>query len=96
MHADLAMNCAARCSTRRSDASTPPRRRLSLRLARFTLALAALLVMFYGQRFVIEHSARDVDELTVAACIADAIYGGSGHASACTSIPSVDQKESTL
>ena len=65
----------------RATLEKPP---LLARLAKLAIALGVLYVMFSGERWVLEHSAAGANELIVATCAADAVFGNSGDANACT------------
>jgi hypothetical protein len=80
--------CTARCAE-------PEKPALRTRLAKLALALAVLWVMFNGERWMLEHSAAGGNELIVATCAADAVFGNSAAENACTSALNARADEST-
>jgi hypothetical protein len=80
MGTPLMMTCTApytACAPRRA---TRTKRTMRTRLATLAIALAALYVMFNGERWVLEHSPPAANELIVATCVADAVFGSTGPA----------------
>jgi hypothetical protein len=63
-----------------------PRRRSSLRerLALIALAIAALMLGFTGERWLLETTPVAANELTLATCVVDDVVGGVQPAAACT------------
>ena len=64
-----------------------PRRRISLvaRTLALALALAAVLVALSGEQWLLEEAPPAVNELTLATCVLDDVYGNVLPAAACTS-----------
>ena len=81
----------ATCASRRVARAKPA---LRTRLAKLAIALAVLYVMFSGERWVLEHSPAAANELIVATCAVDAVFGDAAPTSACTSAGASDDKES--
>jgi hypothetical protein len=102
MTTDLSMRCATQLSMRCATpypacASRPaPRAKVPLRtrLATLAIALAALYVMFNGERWMLEHPPAAANELVVATCALDVVFGDAGPTSLCTSAVPGNDKES--
>ena len=69
------------CASPREEPEKPA---LRTRLAKAFIVLAVLYGMFSGERWMLEHSTAGANELMVATCVADAVFGDSGAADACT------------
>ncbi|MEP6656086.1 MAG: hypothetical protein ABJC33_02560 [Betaproteobacteria bacterium] len=96
MEAHLPMTCPAYyagCRSRTIQRATPT---MGARLITLVLVLAALLVMSYGARWQLEQSPAAANELTMATCILDAIYGDAGPANICTTVGPGNDKEKAL
>src|SRR5882672_4889040 len=95
MATPMSMACTASCTAYRPR---PPNhakaRRVGTRLTAFALAALALLLMLYGERWLLEQGPAATNELTVATCVVDAVYREAGPANACASDSINDQKES--
>jgi hypothetical protein len=93
MGTPLLMTCSpyATCASRRVARRKPA---LRTRLAKLAIVLAALYVMVNGELWVLEHSPTAANELIVATCAADAVFGGAVPANACTSTGTSDDTES--
>jgi len=94
MGTPLQMTCSApyaTCASRRAARGKPT---LRTRLAKLAIVLAALYVMFNGERWVLEHSPTAANELIVATCAVDVVFGNAAPADACTSAGTSDDKES--
>ena len=63
------------------------------RLATLAIATLALVLILYGQQWVLQQSPAAPNELTVAACILDAVNGDATPANACTRGVLNDDKE---
>ena len=93
MEAHLTMTCGRSCAARRLRIPTRARPTLGARLTTLAIVLIGLLVMSYGQHWVLARSALDANELTMATCVVDAVYGDAGRAAVCTSgVPSNDKE----
>lgn len=75
--------------------SRGPRRMRRAKASVGTLAIAtlALVLILYGQQWVLQQSPAAPNELTVAACILDAVNGDATPANACTRGVLNDDKE---
>jgi len=58
---------------------------LGARLGKVAIALVALYVIVNGERWVLEHSPAAANELIVATCVVDSVFGNAIPANACTS-----------
>jgi len=96
MATQLLMTCSASsaaCRSRRARRAQPS---LGARLATLAIALVALGVMTYGERWMLEQSSAAASELTVATCMLDVVYGDEGPANACASAGQNNDKEKAL
>ena len=90
MATDLLMTCNARYKACASRPVRPRKPTLRTRLTTFVIALAALSAMFAGERWMLQHSPTAANELIVATCAADVVFGD---AHACTSTAPSNTKE---
>jgi hypothetical protein len=58
---------------------------IAARVERLTLAAVALLLMLYGEQWLLQQSPAAVDELTVATCMIDAVDGADARTNVCAS-----------
>lgn len=68
------------CAARRTKRARPT---LRSRLATIAIALAVLYGMYNGERWLLEHSPSSANELTVATCMVDIVFGGGAPANVC-------------
>ena len=57
--------------------------RIGTRVERLTLAAIALLLMLYGEQWLLQQAPAAADELTVATCVIDAVDGTDARANVC-------------
>jgi hypothetical protein len=67
--------------------TTPARRkpRIGARVERLTLAAIALLLMVYGEQWLLQQAPATADELTLGTCMIDAVDGTDARANVCVS-----------
>ena len=85
MGSPLLMTCRApyaTCASRRAARAKPKTR---TRLAKVAIAMMALYVMFIGERWVLEDSPTAANELIVATCAVDMVFGSPAATNACAS-----------
>jgi hypothetical protein len=70
-------------SSCRSRPARRARTGLGARLMAMAIALAALLVIYNGERWVLQESWVAANEYTAAACVAEDVYGDDTPAGAC-------------
>ena len=83
--------CASRRERRGEPKPTKPA--LRTRLITLTLVAAALYVMFSGERWLLERPPATTNELVVATCVVDVVFGDARPADACMSAGSGNEKE---
>jgi hypothetical protein len=98
MATPLLMTCIgsyAACATRRESRAEPKATKPTLRtrLTTLTLVVAASYVMFSGERWLLERPPATTNELVVATCVVDVVFGDARPADACTSAGSGNDKE---
>ncbi len=84
--------CAAR-RERRTELTQPAKPTLLTRLSTLALVLAASYAVFSGERWLLERPPATTNELVVATCVVDVVFGDAVPASACTSGDSRNDKE---
>ena len=84
--------CAAR-RERSAELLQPTKPTLLTRLSTLALALAALYAAFSGERWLLERPPATTNELVVATCVVDVVFGDAVPASACTSAGPSNDKE---
>ena len=60
------------------------------------IALGMLGLMAYGERWMLEHPATAANELIVATCVIDAVFGPTDQADVCTTTGMTKGKEGRL
>lgn len=85
MPASARTSCPRRLACRQPRLARRAHASRALRLAVFAIAVAALSVMSYGERWVLDQPIAFTNELAVATCAFDVVYGGIHPASGCTS-----------
>jgi hypothetical protein len=68
-----------------SSGRTVRKGRIGRRVERLTLAAGALLLMLYGEQWLLQRAPAAADELTVATCMIDAVEGTPAGANVCAS-----------
>ena len=94
METTLPMNCP-----NSSCRAAPPVRvkpALAARLIVLAIVAVALLLMVNGGTWLLEESPAASNELTVATCILDVVYGEAAPADACTATDQNDDKGNAL
>jgi len=81
------MNCTFETTCLRRSR---PRATLSARLLALALALCGGLVAASGEQWLLEEAPPAVNELTLASCVLDDVYGDAQPAAACTLTSKVD------
>ena len=71
---------SAACAARRTKRVEPTLRSL---LGTIAIVLAVLYGMYNGERWLLEHSSSSANELTVATCMVDIVFGDGAPASVC-------------
>ena len=71
----------------------PTKPSLLTRLSTLALALAASYAVFSGERWLLERPPATTNELVVATCVVDVVFGDAVPASACTSAGPSNDKE---
>ena len=84
--------CAARRETH-AERLRPTKPALLTRLSTLGLALAASYAVFSGERWLLERPPATTNELVVATCVVDVVFGDAVPASACTNGSHNDKKE---
>ena len=84
--------CAAR-RERHAELLQPTKPTLFTRLSTLALALAASYAVFSGERWLLERPPATTNELLVATCVVDVVFGDAGPASACTNGPHSDKEK---
>ena len=79
----------ATCASQRAARGKPAHR---TRLAKVAIALAVIYVVFIGERWVLEHSPPAANELIVATCVVDVVFGDAIPANVCTKVGASDDK----
>ncbi len=77
------------CASQRAAREKPA---LRTRLAKIAIALSLIYVVFIGERWVLEHSPPAANELIVATCVVDVVFGDAIPASVCTKVGASDDK----
>jgi hypothetical protein len=70
----------AACAARRPKRVRPT---LRSRLVTIAIALAVLYGMYNGERWLLEHSSASANELTVATCVVDIVFGDRARENVC-------------
>lgn len=70
----------AACASRHAK---PVKRPVGSRLLTFVIALAILYGMYSGERWLLEHSPASANELSVATCMVDIVFGDGPPINAC-------------
>ena len=81
------------CAARRERRAEPTKPTLFTRLSTLALALAASYAVFSGERWLLERPPATTNELVVATCVVDVVFGDAVPASACTSAGPGNDKE---
>lgn len=79
----------ATCASQREAREKPA---LRTRLAKVAIVLAMIYVVFIGERWVLEHSPPAANELIVAICVVDVVFGDAIPANVCTKVGASDDK----
>ena len=74
----------APCRPDRCRRVNRPRRKLGARLAALAIALVALVLMYHGERWLLERPQAVPDELAVATCALDVVRGDASASGACS------------
>jgi hypothetical protein len=83
MATQISITCTrSSCGPRRVRRATPS---IGAHLTTLAIAALALLLVFYGERWVLQQLPAAPDELTAATCILDAVNVDAGPANVCTS-----------
>jgi hypothetical protein len=90
METTVPMNC---CRARPSAQAKPT---VAARLIVLAIAVTALLLMVNGGSWLLEESPAAANELTVATCIFDVVYGEGAQPDACTSANQNEDKGNAL
>jgi len=99
MATPLLMTCSGSHTTcagrreRRAEHTQPAKPSLLTRLSTLALALAASYAVFSGERWLLERPPATTNELVVATCVVDVVFGDTVPASACTSAGPRQDKE---
>ena len=70
----------AACASRHAK---PVKRPVSSRLVTIAIALAVIYGMYNGERWLLEHSPAPANELSVATCMVDIVFGDGALANLC-------------
>ena len=81
----------AACASRRPPRANPA---VLAGVAKIAIALAVLYVMFNGERWLLEHSPTGANEMIVATCVVDAVFGDAASTNACSSAATTENKGS--
>ena len=96
METTLPVNCPKSSAACRERSLARAKPTLSARLIVLAIAVTALVLMVNGGTWLLEESPAAANELTVATCIFDVVYGEGAEPDACTSADQNDDKGNAL
>jgi hypothetical protein len=96
METTLPMNCPGSSTACRGRSLARAKPTLTARLIVLAIAVTALLLMVNGGTWLLEESPAAANELTVATCLFDVVYGEGTEPDACTTANRNEDKGNAL